>query len=67
MVPVSSHFLCKCISAYLVGSDELIQMIEDGLTHTSTLSYCLTGCFLFIFREQCALLLVLTEDCKAYY
>jgi polyferredoxin len=58
MVPVSSHFLwyCKCISAYLVGSDELIQMIEDGpLTHTSTLIVIFTGVFYFIFvwfREQ---------------
>jgi hypothetical protein len=40
---------CKCISAYLVGSDELIQMIEDGpLTHTSTLiALSFYGCFLF--------------------
>jgi ABC-type uncharacterized transport system involved in gliding motility auxiliary subunit len=36
MVPVSSHFLCTNVFAYLVGSDELIQMIEDGpLTHTA--------------------------------
>jgi hypothetical protein len=39
---------CKCISPYLVGSDELIQMIEDGpLTHTSTLVCYFYGCFLF--------------------
>jgi hypothetical protein len=40
MVPVSSHFfgIANVFLAYLVGSDELIQMIEDGpLTHTSTL------------------------------
>jgi hypothetical protein len=48
---------CKCISAYLVGSDELIQMIEDGpLTHTSTLvALSILRCFLFHlvwFREQ---------------
>jgi hypothetical protein len=52
MVPVSSHFLgIAKYFAYLVGSDELIQMIEDGpLTHTSTLLCIIfTGVFYFIF------------------
>jgi hypothetical protein len=49
MVPVSSHFLgIAKFFAYLVGSDELIQMIEDGpLTHTSTLIALFLRGFLF--------------------
>jgi hypothetical protein len=31
MVYFSAYFFrCKCVLAYLVGSDKLIQMIEEG-------------------------------------
>jgi cytochrome c oxidase accessory protein FixG len=55
---IISFFIANVFLAYLIGSDELIQMIEDGPeTHLSTFIALLifTGVFYFVFvwfREQ---------------